>query len=364
MILSDIKIYQYDLLLNKPIIVRGQGLSCRQGFLLEFKSDNGLIGWGEASPLPSFTPENLAQIKSQLIKSCRALKGTALPEDLYKLNGQCQRWLAKFELSATARFGLETAALNLTAAHEKMALNELIVEEPHSSIAVTALLQGRKEEVLQQVQIFFEQGFRSFKLKVDRDVDAAVAKVIALQSVLQGQALLKLDANQSWSMSTAIKFAEEAGLASVEYIEEPFKDIELIPDFVMKTTIPVALDESLSNLDIKRVRSLNGVDILVIKPALLGGLESAWQWMLGANAAGIETIISSTFESSVGIRALALLASCQRFDLPAGLDTLKWFKDDTMQDKIEISRGRIDLHQPAFRRTHINRDCLREITYD
>jgi O-succinylbenzoate synthase len=55
---------------------------------------------------------------------------------------------------------------------------------------------------------------------------------------------------------------------------------------------------------------------------------------------GIKPIISSTFETSVGITTLAHLASCLKGVKYTGLDTLKWFERDLVK-KINVHSGKM-----------------------
>lgn len=53
----------------------------------------------------------------------------------------------------------------------------------------------------------------------------------------------------------------------------------------------------------------SGLAAVVIKPSVLGGLEAAWRTAAWATQQGCKAVISSSFESSVGLAALAQLAA-------------------------------------------------------
>ncbi|MFT5170185.1 MAG: O-succinylbenzoate synthase [Candidatus Omnitrophota bacterium] len=110
-----------------------------------------------------------------------------------------------------------------------------------------------------------------------------------------------------------------------------------------KTTIPVALDESTENNTLEELNHIDGVDVFVLKPNLIGSLETAWQHMLFTQSMAIRPVISSCYESSLGIYTLASLASCLAHESFTGLDTLKFFEKDILKEPLKIERGKLQL---------------------
>jgi O-succinylbenzoate synthase len=77
----------------------------------------------------------------------------------------------------------------------------------------------------------------------------------------------------------------------------------------------------------------------------LGGLGVAWQIIQEARCYGLRTIVSSSFESGLGITALTHFAACCTPHDDAGLDTLRWFADDVLGQPLAVVKGRIALPQ-------------------
>ena len=82
---------------------------------------------------------------------------------------------------------------------------------------------------------------------------------------------------------------------------------------------PIALDETLYKNE--PWEEIEGVVALVLKPAAIGPLERTY----ALAKKGYRTVISSCFESSVGIDFLARLAHLLAPDELCGLDTLRYF---------------------------------------
>lgn len=359
--INQIKIYSFDLDLQKPLQIKTVKLDRRQGYIVEF-SAAGSVGYGEISPLKGLSPESLEEVLTQFKSIRHFLLSDPVPEGLDALDGRFQDWLGNFELKPSVSFGVETAILNLLANIRFKTLKELLSESIHTHIPINGLLQGERPEIILQTRQLIESGFSALKLKVGRKkIDEDIKLVREVNEIINGRALLHLDANQAWSLNEAVYFGNEVGLAAVDYIEEPIKNIEEIPDFFHQTTIPVALDESLQKHDFELIKHIEGVEILVLKPAMVGGIEKTWKILKDAKRLGLDTVISSIYESSIGLLTLANLAGCSFRNNPAGLDTAKWFKNCLLKDPLEIARGKMEIGTRSVLAKDINFDLLREV---
>jgi pimeloyl-ACP methyl ester carboxylesterase len=127
--------------------------------------------------------------------------------------------------------------------------------------------------------------------------------------------------------------------------------------FWLETGIPAAADESLDDGAVGPASGLmSGLAAIVIKPAVVGGVEAALAAARWSSSRGVLPVVSSAFESSAGTAALAQLAAAvdaQHAELcPAGggggsssssgnsglkatnwhgLGTLAWFEDPVLR---------------------------------
>ena len=362
--ITSFRVYTYTLDINEPIYVHGLHLAKREGLVIRLKSERGAEGFGEIAPLDGWSEESLNEAREQV----RGLKATLTGRDVLpgveKLDGKMRSWFEEMNLRPSVRFGIEMAVLNLIAGTKNTPLFQSIAHahgDHRDYTRVHALLDGTVEGVTRQAKKFREEGFTDMKLKVRGSVDESAAKVRAVNEILRGEVLLHLDANQAWELEDAVRFGREIECGAAAYIEEPLKHVYQTPEFYKETLIPVALDESLSKLSFEEFKSMDGVDVLVLKPTALGGLEKTWQFMQQAGALGLETVISSSFESGLGILTLASLAGCAVRDQAAGLDTLKWFKRDLLKENVLIRRGKINIRQRPPREDDIDFNLLKEI---
>lgn len=359
--ITSFKIYQYSLPLTEPLLNGAQEIRQREGLMLHIIADTQSEGFGEIAPLPGRSQETFQESLQQLQRLGKNLFSQPLPAHLEKCDGAFAPWLDKFELKASVRFGVEMAVLNVIANARKKPLSCIFPDTHGAQIRINGLLQGAKREVAAQAQKMVEDGFTTLKLKVGRMIEEEITKVRAVTEVIEGRAILHVDANHAWNLNEAVEFGHEVGLAAVEYIEEPFADISQIPDFFMKTTIPVALDESLLTTSFEDLKSISGVEVLVIKPTVFGGIEKNLQMIRKAKKFGIRTVISSSFESGVGLLTLASIAGCCRPPATAGLDTLKLFKQDLLKDALAFPHGKLDIHERMIKDQDLRFDLLKEV---
>lgn len=360
--IKSVKIYHYSLPLRKPVQIKGRSLKSREGLILRITADNTVEGFGEIAPLPGFSKETLEKAQAQTIQTKSFLLNQEITDHYLKLNGALNKLLANLKLLPSVQYGIEMTILNLLTNAQEKPLYKFLSANTHDYVRISGLLTGSKEEVKQQAQKLIAEGYKDLKLKVSANIDDEINRVNAINEMINGHALLHLDANQSWSIADAVKFGNEVGCAAVEYIEEPFKDLSLIPEFFHKTTIPAALDETLQEKDFNEIKSIEGVDILVLKPNMIGSIDQTSDIAQKAQKLAFETTISSSFESSIGILALAnLSAKCSSHDRAAGLDTLKWFEQDLLNEPLNIEKGKIDISKRRITAADVNFDLLTEI---
>lgn len=356
------RLYTYDLKLKRPIVVKGRQVLSRPGMILELGA-GPVRGYGEISPLEGFSPESLSAAQEQTARLRHVLLADPLPAGLEALNGGFHKWLGNFDLLPSVACGVEMAVLNLLANSRELTLKELLAETSHTHIPINGLLQGEPALLTEQARQMVADGFTALKLKVGRSLEDDIRLVRDVSEAVGGRALLHLDANQAWTLEEAVYFGNEVGLAAVDYIEEPLKDNRDIPEFFQRTTIPVALDETLRTMDFQEVKRTEGVDVIVLKPSLLGGIETTWQWVREAKGQGINTVISSIFESSLGLLCLANLAGCSFRNNAAGLDTAKWFEMDLLSAPLDIQRGKLEIGSRRITADDINFQYLTEISF-
>lgn len=339
----------------------GQVITERRGLLIRFQDENTHTGWGEIAPFPGLHKEDLPAAETQLLRLQKILPGQNFPPNLPELNGAFDNWLGEYQLFPSVRFGIEMAALNLLADAAGKPLCALLSPNYRKTISLNGLLSGPPEEIHTQLQSLFNEGYKAVKLKVGRQpVEEDIALVREVRKILSANVSLRLDANRAWSLDTAITFGKAVANCTIEYIEEPLADNSLLQQFYAETGLSLALDETLTETEPHALRIPRGVVAFILKPAVLGGFEKTMQFARIAQKFNLNSVISSVFQSGLGLTADACLSAClNKENVPAGLDTYRWLKEDLLVERFKAKNGQVDVMEACRKNQNLRMDFLK-----
>ena len=361
--IASCRIFRYRLPLVGPLPLAGGVVRERTGVLVRVDSESGASGWGDVAPLPGFSRESIGEAEAELTAWAGWVRGAGFDP----CGDDLESWLGCEPAPATSpsvRFGLETALAGLSRRIEDESAADLAVFE--GTVPVNGLLAGSRKRVLADAARLRDRGCRAVKLKVgSRPVVEDVELTRVVRDAIGDAVSLRLDANRSWTLEQAVAFGREIGNSGVEYLEEPLREPEHLRELFDATGVPVALDESLLELRPDDLEGRREVGAVVLKPTLLGGIARAREWVARALALDIRPVVSSCFESGVGLLALAAFAWESTGDaVPAGLDTYRWLGADVVEPRIPFRAGAVEWSDAAAREHRIVESRLSEIRHD
>lgn len=350
--LTNFEIFRFNLPLIKPLAMVGRILAERNGLLIKFQDEKNHFGWGEIAPLPGLHQEDLSAAKAQFLALREVLTGQFLPPGLSQLNGAFEKWLGEYQLFPSVRYGIEMAALNLLADVAGQPLCALLSPNYRRTISINGLLSGSPDEIYSQLRSLVDEGYKAVKLKVGRQsIEQDTALVREIRKNLPATVSLRLDANRAWPLEQALAFGKAVSNCEIEYIEEPLSDNSFLEKFHTETGLPLALDETLKETSPKAFHPAKGITALILKPAALGGFENTMQFARSAQKFDLKAVISSVFQSGLGLAADASLAAILNDkDVPAGLGTYRWLKEDVLVGGFPARNGQVDVVE-AFKRS-------------
>ncbi len=360
----SMRLYGYSLPLSKHLDLGGHSHPCRRGIIVELSDETGRAVYGEVAPLDGFSRESLDDAEQQLTHLRFSVTDATIPDNLEELSGGFETWLGAYDLSPSVRFGFETAVLSLMASRRGVPLCRLISDHPFDEITVNALLTGADTEVLDKAGILRSDGWRAFKLKVGRcAVDDDIRLTREVRQEIGPDAILRLDANQRYSLTDFNRFALGVRGCDIDYIEEPVSsaaDLQVLIE-ASETPLPLALDETLQIMKPEDLHRCHNIKAIVLKPTMLG-LERVAQFARVASGRGVETVISSSFESGIGLVTLARLAAgINVADVPVGLDTSGWFRRDLLSSALPTVGGVIVINKLPNVADLIDHEMLQEL---
>ncbi len=328
--------------------------------MLCLESENGYRGWGEISPLPGFSRESLEGALAQSKQLAALLKGLPVRTSLSDVEELVDS--LDFELLPSVRVGIESAMLHLAAEMEHRAISFINTTPSSNMVPLNGLLTGSEDDMLRQSTLLVNQGYRAIKLKVGRQsLEQDVALVYRVHARLGERAALRLDANRAWTLEQALSFGKAIEILDIEYVEEPLQNSAELAELGKRWQHPIALDESLVKQAPDTLKRFDGFKALILKPTLLGGFTKALAWAKWAETNNVMPVVSSSFETDIGLTMLGHFAAQIAPDIPCGLDTSDWFKENLLQRHLPISAGRLQLDSRRTITLDIRTDRLTEV---
>lgn len=213
------------------------------------------------------------------------------------------------------------------------------------NIVLNALLDASDIDVVDQAMALHTQGYRCFKIKIgDAQLNDEISRISELTKVLGKGIVLRLDGNRKLTLPGAVEFARALKKVTIAYFEEPFADLASISEFHRLTGFTIALDETVLTCDFEKWCSHEAVSAYVVKPSRIGDVSDVCAIVRRAQRYNKECVLSSTFESGIGIMALAKQALFHEMrTVPMGLATGTYFAADLLTPALRPFRGQMML---------------------
>ena len=331
-------IVNHPLQFNTPAMTSRDTLTEKPSWFLVAEDAQGRIGVGECSLIVGLSPETpeMAVAALERVASSGCLDAMAVP-------ASCP----------AVRFAVEMAAWDLNGGGRGV-----ISESPFSlgeeGIDINGLVwMGPVEDMLRQFDDLVDQGFTTLKCKVGAhnwEDELAMLHTVRERHPAS-DFTLRVDANGAFSrvgLDGARRRLDALALLEVHSIEQPLhpEDKDNLAALCEEGVLPIALDESLIGVHAltERMRLLDHIrpHHLVLKPSLIGGLDSATVWSRLAEQRDMGWWVTSALESNVGLAAIAQWVAVQpalgQTPVPQGLGTGGLFTNN-IPGNLAIERG-------------------------
>ncbi len=312
--IASLEVVPYALPFREPYVTVAGRLDRREMVLLRMRSEEGLVGLGEAVPLSLRGGASLPRVVRELTEL-----GERETLDEATLRGDA------LSLSAPARCAALTALLDLRG--KRVAAEGTATAGVSPPVRCNAtLVAGDPASVVGAAERWAADGFSSFKLKLGGGDEAA--QVRAVREALGPPARIRIDVNGAWDVETARRTLGEIEPYEVELAEQPVASLEESMEVARSTSIPIAGDESIeSRADAERAAAMEACRMTGVKLSKVGGPEEAIEI-----AEVLPAYLSSALDGPVGIAAAAQVAATLREaavgggpDLAHGLATQRLF---------------------------------------
>jgi muconate cycloisomerase len=214
-----------------------------------------------------------------------------------------------------ARCAVETALLDAWARRLGLPLSELLGGRVRDTLPVAWTLASgdTAKDVDEAEEMLDRRRHRAFKLKIGaREMREDVAHVAAIKRALGDRASVRVDVNQAWDESVAMRGIPALADAGVDLVEQPVPrhDRAALARVAARSSVPIMADESIHGpygaLDLARAAA---AQVFAVKIAPSGGPRAAARVAAIADAAGIGLYGGTMLEGGVGTAASAHLCA-------------------------------------------------------
>lgn len=295
----------------------------RRGWTLRLVDDAGRIGTGEASPLPGYSPDDTASCERALANVAQRLVETDDGDAIATVEAMLAPAAESFSGTPAARFAVETALFDLIGKVRGVAVAEVLGGRPHNRVALNGVvgIDGDLAHWVADAKELMARDIRVVKIKIGRSNHSFESERDALhrlRDTLPRDARMRLDANGSFGEDARDQLGRLSDLAP-EFVEEPTRGEALAK--LGECAIPWAADESLAIPSlVDRFLDHSACEVVILKPAFLGGLIYARKIALRARARGLGVVVTHLFDGMIGHAAACELALSIDAPLACGLD--------------------------------------------
>ena len=276
--------------LKRPFVNSLGTLHVFDGLLLHITLDNGEIRIGEVVPLAGYSSES----PEDVVHSVESWLPHLIGQNLEKARQSIASQIALVPCASSLILSALDASLMTEDKHKKH----------HYCVPCVFATSSTEPEIEQIVKQAISLGYKTIKVKIGKNLEQDLAALPSLRKALLPDIRVRFDANQAYKEEEAQCFlsaVEEQLFEATELVEQPlppeaWNQIESLSN---KTTIPLMLDESISNLDDITRAAKVGCKWIKLKLCKQGGIHELLQLAKHAKSIGLKVVIGNGVATDV-----------------------------------------------------------------
>lgn len=327
--------------------------------LVKVTTKAGVIGYGEATPLPDWGGDYGRRGGETLATVCAMINeflGPALvgsdPSAVTAARATMDRSVIG---NSYAKCALDMALHDAWGKIVGQPIYRLLGGKVRESVAVAHMVGLMPEtDALAEGVAAVADGVKALQIKGGVDAPRDVRLIGALREALGPDVLLRLDANQGYGHAkNAIRWVEALAEAGADLCEQPAVGLDTIAEVTAAASIPTVADESCWDIaDALDLVERRGADCISIYLAKAGGFVGARKVAAIAEARRIACDVNGSIESAIGNAAnvqfaLAMpavtLPAVIPISAPAGTHPYKvagrYYEDDVIDRPFAVKDG-------------------------
>ena len=234
--------------LTRPYTIAYEHIDSVRNIFVRLQTEDGSVGLGVASPAGEVTGEGVTECSRALAENLETLLTGA---DIRHLNGLLREMTDAMPGTPAARAAVDMALHDLWAKQLGLPLVD-VLGRAHRSLPTSITIGIESIEAsLAEAEEYRKRGFRILKIKIGKSLEEDVERLHRIRSKLGSDVVIRVDANQGYSVDQFLAFLRLTAGLELEFVEQPLsaaalEEMRRLPAAVRNRT---AADESL--LDVR-----------------------------------------------------------------------------------------------------------------
>jgi L-alanine-DL-glutamate epimerase-like enolase superfamily enzyme len=340
--IDGVRVFRFDIPLKDVFTIATMSLSTAQNLLVEVRTNQGLIGWGEASSFRSIVGET----QRINIAAAQELKPLLMGKNPLAVRPLMEQLEAYLPHNATLKSAIDMALFDIAAQACGLPLYAYLGGEKREMETDLTIGIGEASRAAEKALAAKAMGFRIIKVKVGLSRQDDCRRLTEIRRAVGPQTILRIDANQGWDRITAARSLDVFKELDIEFCEQPCRaeDLQGMLYVHQHAAIPVMADESIfSAADALEVICQDAAAYFNIKLSKSGGIHHAQEIAHVAMAGFRPCMIGCMSESRLGVTAAAHFACASPIIRFFDLDSCLEHVENQILGGIEYKGGVISL---------------------
>jgi muconate cycloisomerase len=330
--------------------------------VIKVRTDEGLIGWGEAPTEIKWGGDYGAYYGESQKTTHHIIKDFLEPHlkemDPIQIEAIHQRMDQCVKGYPYAKAAIEMALLDIIGKAYGVPVFQLMFGLFRDEVPVQhSIGLMSPEDAAREASFVVEEGIRTIKLKIGIDPLRDVETVRQVRKAVGADIQIRVDGNRGYSSpQEAIKVIRKMEPFDLLLVEQPVEGLKAMATIAKKVDVPLMADEGVWSpqdvLDIYELQAAQMISVYITKP---GGLIKAKKLVHTASTLGIRCGVGGMVELGIGTAAnLHFIASTPEITLACGL-TVPYPGDNATKSRIACSKYRdtLEKNPPEFRNGHL-----------
>ena len=323
--IKEVKVWEADLGNTKPYTIAFKTVDQVRNAFVEITLENGITGLGSGNPSEYVVGESFAQCLQALQEeNIEFLIG----RDIREFNQVAFEVWKKFPKNPSARAALDIALYDAFTKNLGVPLVRFLGQKIKSLPTSNTIGIKNVDETIREAQDFIQRGFKILKVKLGKDLEQDIERLVKLREILGNKIIIRIDANQGYSKEQTIDFYKRTKHLEIELIEQPLpaRSVSEMKSLPNEIKALIAADESLlTPTDALNLVTPPGASgIFNIKLMKCGGVSQALKIADIAHQKNVDLFWGCNDESIVSITAALhaafACANTKYIDLDGSLD--------------------------------------------